>query len=66
MIASFAAIVALLINLTIARAAPVHWINVSALAEASLVEKPRRAAAYVRSHKLLAGSCVILDSPRAQ
>jgi hypothetical protein len=39
MIASFVAIPVLLINLTIARAAPVHGINTSSLAEASLIEK---------------------------
>ena len=62
MIASFAAIVALLINLTIARAAPVHWINVSALAEASLVEKsviinrtPRRYSCWWQRGRRICG-----------
>ena len=39
MITAFASIAVLLINFTAARAAPVHGIDASAFAEASLVEK---------------------------
>jgi hypothetical protein len=61
-IASFAAIVVLLITLNTARPAPVHGINPSAIAEATLVERsviihrtPRRYSCRWRGWRRICG-----------
>jgi hypothetical protein len=62
MIAAFASIAVLLINFTAARAAPVHGIDASAFAEASLVEKsviinrtPRRYSCWWQRGRRICG-----------